>query len=206
MDQKKTGSFLRELRKEKGLTQEQAAEKFNTSARTISRWETGAYMPDISLLIDIAEFYSVDVREIIDGERKNDNMDKESKEVAQKMADYSNTEKQNTFKTLKLMSTVVTVLSILLIVANSAALFMAKQAGSPQEGAQPMAGMESGLVLVLILFLALIIMNLYINGKASNNWEKLQPVVITLLVIMGIIALVGVVRVVPPLLIPGLHG
>ena len=196
MDQKKTGSFLRELRKEKGLTQEQAAEKFNTSARTISRWE----------LIDIAEFYSVDVREIIDGERKNDNMDKESKEVAQKMADYSNTEKQNTFKTLKLMSTVVTVLSILLIVANSAALFMAKQAGSPQEGAQPMAGMESGLVLVLILFLALIIMNLYINGKASNNWEKLQPVVITLLVIMGIIALVGVVRVVPPLLIPGLHG
>ncbi len=205
MDQKKTGSFLRELRKEKGLTQEQAAEKFNTSARTISRWETGAYMPDISLLIDIAEFYSVDVREIIDGERKNDNMDKEAKEVAEKMADYSNTEKKNTFKTLKLMCTVVTVLSLLLIIANSAALFMAKAAGQQGIG-QQMAGMESGLVLVLILFLALIIMNLYINGKASNNWEKLQPVVITLLIIMGVIALAGVIRVVPPLLIPGIHG
>lgn len=205
MDQKKTGSFLKELRKEKGLTQEQAAEKFNTSARTISRWETGAYMPDISLLIDIAEFYSVDVREIIDGERKKDNMDKEAKEVAEKMADYSNTEKKNTFKTLKLMSTLVTVLSVLLIIANSVALFMAKAAGQQGVG-QQMVGMESGLVLVLILFLALIIMNLYINGKASNNWEKLQPVVITLLVIMGIIALAGVIRVVPPLLIPGMHG
>ena len=82
---------------------------------------------------------------------------------------------------------------------------MAKAAGQQGIG-QQMAGMESGLVLVLILFLALIIMNLYINGKASNNWEKLQPVVITLLIIMGVIALAGVIRVVPPLLIPGMHG
>lgn len=41
MDQKKIGEFLRTLRKEKGLTQEQVAEEFNVSGRTISRWETG---------------------------------------------------------------------------------------------------------------------------------------------------------------------
>lgn len=41
MDQKKTGGFFRELRKEKGLTQEQLAEQLNVSGRTISRWETG---------------------------------------------------------------------------------------------------------------------------------------------------------------------
>ena len=41
MDQKKTGSFFKELRKEKGLTQEQLAEQLNVSGRTISRWETG---------------------------------------------------------------------------------------------------------------------------------------------------------------------
>jgi len=67
MDQKKTGNFLRELRKTKGLTQEQVAEKLGISSRTISRWETGVYMPDISMLVDIAEMYDVDVREIIDG-------------------------------------------------------------------------------------------------------------------------------------------
>ncbi len=49
MDQKRIGSFLKELRKEKGITQERVAEKLNVSARTVSRWETGRNMPDISL-------------------------------------------------------------------------------------------------------------------------------------------------------------
>ncbi len=49
MDQKRIGSFLKELRKEKGITQEQVAEKLNVSARTVSRWETGRNVPDISL-------------------------------------------------------------------------------------------------------------------------------------------------------------
>ena len=41
MNQKKIGSFLKELRNEKGITQEQAAEKFGVTQRTVSRWETG---------------------------------------------------------------------------------------------------------------------------------------------------------------------
>ena len=41
MDQKKTGEFLKQLRKEKSLTQEQLAEQFFVSGRTVSRWETG---------------------------------------------------------------------------------------------------------------------------------------------------------------------
>ena len=42
MNQQKIGSFIRELRKEQGITQEQLAEQFNVSARTISRWEKKA--------------------------------------------------------------------------------------------------------------------------------------------------------------------
>ena len=41
MDQSKVGCFIKELRKEKNLTQEQLAEKFCVSRRTVSRWETG---------------------------------------------------------------------------------------------------------------------------------------------------------------------
>ena len=65
MNQVKIGEFLRELRKGKGLTQEQLAEQFNISRRSVSRWETGSNMPDVGLLIEIADFFDVDIREII---------------------------------------------------------------------------------------------------------------------------------------------
>ena len=56
MDQKKTGSLLKELRKEKGMTQEQLAEYLNVSGRTISRWETGANLPDLDLLVTLSDY------------------------------------------------------------------------------------------------------------------------------------------------------
>lgn len=49
MNQQKTGQLLKELRKEKNLTQEQLAEQFHISSRSVSRWETGANLPDLSI-------------------------------------------------------------------------------------------------------------------------------------------------------------
>ena len=92
MNQQKMGEFLKQLRKEKGLTQEELAEKFYTSSRTVSRWETGKTMPDLNTLIELADFYDVDIREIIDGERKENNTDKETKETLQKVAEYAEEE------------------------------------------------------------------------------------------------------------------
>ena len=92
MNQVKIGEFLKELRKGKGLTQEQLAEQFNISRRSVSRWETGSNMPDVGLLIEIADFFDVDIREIIDGERKSETMDKE-KETLKKVAEYADAEK-----------------------------------------------------------------------------------------------------------------
>ena len=116
MDQKKTGNFLKELRKEKNFTQEQVADKLGVSGRTISRWETGAYMPDISLLVDIAEMYDVDVRDIIDGERKDKDMNSEVKEVAVKMADYSAMQTENLKKWIKTMSVSLLIVSAFLVI------------------------------------------------------------------------------------------
>lgn len=98
MDTKKIGGFLKELRKEKGLTQEALAEILLVSGRTVSRWETGTNMPDLSILIQMAEFYDVEVKEILDGERKSENMDKDLKETLSKVADYSKLEKEKAAK------------------------------------------------------------------------------------------------------------
>ena len=101
MDQIKIGNFLKELRKEKTLTQEQLAEHFNVSSRTVSRWENGNNMPDISILIELADFYDVDIREIIDGERKSENMDQESKEILNKVVGYTSEDKESIIKKIQ---------------------------------------------------------------------------------------------------------
>ena len=104
MDQQKIGWFLKELRKEKHFTQEQLAEKLGVSGRTVSRWETGSNMPDISILIEISEFYDVSIPEIVSGERKGENMNDESKRVAESLSDYADADKAKTIKEIRQLS------------------------------------------------------------------------------------------------------
>lgn len=85
MDLQKIGACLRDLRKEKGLTQEQLAERFNVSQRTVSRWETGSVAPDLDVLLQLADFYHVDLRALLNGEKLKKKMSEETKETVQKM-------------------------------------------------------------------------------------------------------------------------
>lgn len=104
MDQIKFGKFLKELRNEKGMTQEQIAEQLNVSGRTVSRWETGSNMPDIGMLVELAEFFDVSITEIIDGERKSGRMNQEEKETLLKVADYSENERNVLMKRVLIIS------------------------------------------------------------------------------------------------------
>ena len=93
MDLVRIGKFLQELRKEHGFTQEQLAEKIGVARRTVSCWENGSNMPDMDILIELSDLYSVDLREILSGERKSEQMNEELKETVLQVADYSNEEK-----------------------------------------------------------------------------------------------------------------
>ncbi|MEG0904331.1 MAG: helix-turn-helix transcriptional regulator [Lachnospiraceae bacterium] len=86
------GEFLKTLRKEKGLTQEQFAEIVNVSNRTVSRWENGNNMPDLDVLIQLSDYYKIELREILDGERKREQMQEELEETVLKAVDYTNSE------------------------------------------------------------------------------------------------------------------
>ena len=117
MDQIKIGAFLKELRMEKGLTQAKLAEQLNTTNRSVSRWETGSTLPDISILIDLADFYEVDIKEIIDGERKSENMTENLKETLVTVADYSKrTNNKKMAKVIVLISLIFVVLLTLIII------------------------------------------------------------------------------------------
>ena len=120
MNQIKIGNFIKELRKEKKLTQEQLAEKFGVARRTVSRWETGSNMPDLDILIELADFFDVDLREILDGERKSEKMNQELKETVLKVAEYSNEEKKRSTRVVLIYF----VLGIIALVSNLAMEFM----------------------------------------------------------------------------------
>lgn len=89
MDQQKMGAFLKELRNEKNLTQEQLAERFGVSRRSVSRWEGGYNLPDIDILIEMSDFYEVELKELLNGERKNEQMENKEKEMAVMVTDYN---------------------------------------------------------------------------------------------------------------------
>ena len=90
INQMKIGNLLKELRKEKGKTQEEIGEMFGVSSRSVSRWENGNTLPDIGILVELADYYDVDVREIIDGERKSEKMTKDEKETLLRTKKASN--------------------------------------------------------------------------------------------------------------------
>ena len=69
MNQIKIGKFIAALRKEKGMTQEQLGEKLGVTNKTISRWETGTYLPDVEMLSLLSQAFGVSLNELVAGER-----------------------------------------------------------------------------------------------------------------------------------------
>ncbi len=181
MDQVKIGNMLKELRKEKGLTQEQLAEHFGVSNRTVSRWETGSNMPDLSLLVELSDFYDTDIREIINGERKSEKMNEELKDTLQKAAEYAEGEKELLFGRVR---------NITIIGIFAFAVSMILENRAP---ALPVFDMLSG-VLLGITWGALMVSLLFTTGilekKRKGANKKGLKLLLVLVVAVGIIGFV----------------
>ena len=177
MDQKKTGQFLKTLRNEKGITQEQLAKHFNVSNRSVSRWETGTNLPDISLLVEIADFYDVDVREIIDGERKSEMMDQETREVAGKMAVYAGNEKSTLLRVVQIAGIIGIGISIIAIVLQTLTY-------------EPDLRRSGAIFASFIAFVIMCVITLYVTGllkKLSKNRKAVIAIRVVIFVILGIV-------------------
>ena len=72
MDMIRIGKFIAELRKKQGLTQEQLGENIGVTNKTISRWETGTYLPPADALMAMSELFSVSINEILSGRKLSD--------------------------------------------------------------------------------------------------------------------------------------
>lgn len=67
MDQKKTGAFIAQMRKEKGMTQAELADVLLISDKTVSKWETGKGLPEVSLMLPLCEKLGITVNELLSG-------------------------------------------------------------------------------------------------------------------------------------------
>lgn len=108
MDLNKISNFIKNKRKELGITQEELAEKLCVTEKAISRWETGRGTPDISLLLPLSKELNIDVSELLNGE---DN--KKTKNDVEQLIEYNEIIKANKFNSQFKLSLLFYILSIL---------------------------------------------------------------------------------------------
>ena len=89
MDQILTGQFIKAIRKEKGLTQRELAERLNISEKTVSKWETGKGLPDVGLMLPLSKVLGISVNELLSGQRLDEKqyIEKAEENLAALMAD-----------------------------------------------------------------------------------------------------------------------
>lgn len=67
MDYEKTGKLIQRMRKDQGMTQKQLADRMNLSDKTISKWERGCGLPEVSLLLELSDILQIDVEKLLNG-------------------------------------------------------------------------------------------------------------------------------------------
>lgn len=90
IDKKKFGAFVAQLRKERGMTQKELAAMVYVSDKAVSKWETGVSIPDVSVLIPLAETLGVSVSELLEC-RRIERVEPQVEQLVKKAVQYPET-------------------------------------------------------------------------------------------------------------------
>lgn len=124
MDYSKTGFLIASLRKEKGLTQKELADKLGITDRAVSKWERGLGCPDISLLDDLSRILNISILEILKGRRLNKDEIVNNESIIESM-NYSKENLKYRFK--KYFNTtsifIITVIALMLVFSNFKSMY-----------------------------------------------------------------------------------
>lgn len=117
MDTQKIGKFLKELRKENNMTQEQLGERIGVTNKTVSRWETGNYLPPVECLNLLSDIYQISINEILAGERvaQKDFMEVAEENISEALSEIE-TKGKKVEKILSCMMILTSVLALSIIV------------------------------------------------------------------------------------------
>lgn len=113
MDQVKIGKFISEARRKKNITQKEMAEKLGVTDKTVSRWENGHYLPDISLWKELCEILDISILDLMNGEQKERN----KKEMEESIFNTIKTNDKK-IKNMKKRTIIIIFASILIIIGT----------------------------------------------------------------------------------------
>lgn len=102
MDQKAIGKYIVELRHKKNMTQEELAESLGVTNKSVSRWENGQSLPDISILLELSEILNTTLLELIKGRNLNKEELLKQKELIENIIEYDNNTLENYIKKYEL--------------------------------------------------------------------------------------------------------
>ena len=194
MDPIRIGAFLKELRKERNMTQEAIAGKFGVTQRSVSRWENGTTMPDISVLIELADFYDIDIRELLRGERKRESMDTDLKETLEMVAEYTEADKAKILKKVYICGQGMLITSVASFIMYFVSMYIDGMVLTP-------------LLLILasgIFAINTLLAGLQLKGKMSKERnKKLLRITITIWIVIAVILLIFVTFILPSILYYG---
>ena len=117
MDQIKIGKFIATLRKEQNMTQVELASKLGVTDRAVSKWENGRGLPDLSLVVSLAEVLGVTINELLSGERIEEEQYQEKlEENIVQTIEYSKNKIRSTKKNFATISIIVFIVVFLVII------------------------------------------------------------------------------------------
>lgn len=179
MDSNKTGLFIAELRKQKGYTQKELAEKLMVTDKAVSRWETGKGFPDTSLLRNLSNILGVSVGELLSGEHiEETNMKEKTDQIILDSLKYS-----AQILTRMINGALLTVGIILLLTP----VFMASRNYS-----------FYGLILIGITITHMILKRLNLNMKITNKTIYASAIICQIAAIVLEILPYGVILIIAP--------
>ena len=118
MNQVKIGQFIKEIRKEKNLTQREVAQKLCISEKTVSKWETGNGLPEVSSMLPLCKLLGISINELLSGERLDEKqyIEKAEENMAY-LVDRTSPQKKVIISTISCILVILSVIALSLLAA-----------------------------------------------------------------------------------------
>ena len=118
MNAEKIGTFIAQLRKDKGLTQQGLADQLEVTRKAVSRWETGRGYPDIELLPKLAQALHVSVQELLEGQRHSVQKPSVEMTAVSAVCQYGANQRKHQVKKIVCLSVCLALMVLLIIICE----------------------------------------------------------------------------------------